>query len=161
MSKTQSNLNNINETMLQSLKQIVKEKMNIKKDLVAVDNLYGLFLSNNTFIIAKQITIGDEYYTTYKLENFFTKGFIDYAIVDHIEESYLPWEDMGLFSVAKGLQAVAFPVETFLVKYIEKGVTTKRNMTVLFNVINQYIKENPMFINEMFAKRGEKNISKR
>ena len=150
MSKTKNNVTKNNQSMINILNQNIKGELTSLDELVRVHNLYGIFLNNNTFVIAKENSKKLEYCTTYTLENFFTERLIAYEVNDHMSELSVSWKNKAIFIANLDLQAIAFPIETFLAKHIEKGVTTKRNINVLFNTTNKYIKENPNFVDSIF-----------
>ena len=149
MSKIMKNITKANASKINVFNQNIKGKLNYLDELVRVDNLYGIFLNNNTFVIAKEISKKLEYCTTYTLENFFTERLIAYGVVEDKSE-HASWKNNRIFVANIDLQAIAFPVETFLSEHIENGVTTKRNITTLFDTTNEYIKDHPNFVDSLF-----------
>ena len=157
MRKIKNNTTNSNPTIINVLNQNIKDKIKARDELVRTHNLYGIFLSNNTFVIAKEISDQKEYCTVYTLENFFTERIVTYTVVDNAAKLHLPWEGNKKFIPNLDLEAIAFPIVTFLNNHIEHDVTTKRNITVLVNAVNEYIRENPTFIDSVF----KENVYKR
>ena len=151
MGKIINNFTNTNTSMINVLNQNIKSKLSSLDELVRVDNLYGLFLNNNTFIIAQENSKKLKYCTTYTLENFFTETLIAYEVVEDKTKFNVPWKNSGIFIANVDLHAIAFPIEKFLNRHIEKGVTTKRNITALFDATNEYIKEHPNFVDSLFV----------
>lgn len=156
MIKIMNNIAKTNASTINVLNQNIKCKLSSLDELVRVDNLYGIFLNDNRFVVAKEISKKLEYCTTYTLENFFTERLIAYEVVEN-KSGHVSWKNNEIFVANLDLKAIAFPIGTFLAKHIEKGVTTKRNISILLDTMNEYIKEHPAFVDSLFVE----NIRKR
>lgn len=145
-----------NIEIIDGLKEDIKSKINFQDELINTNNLYGLFINDNTFMIAKGNTTKHQYCTSYIIENFITSRLISYGVIEHSKGTKAPWENEFMNIKNSDLTAFVIPVKELLNKHIKNGVTTKKNIVALFDTVNEYIKENPNFIDSLFTENVRK-----
>ena len=129
-----SKINN-NSSMLDILKQNTVCKMTFRDELIETKHLYGVFINGNTFVVAKQTSNIGTCHKAYNLDDLFTGRLMAWRVMNYTNNSPLPWQKNDLFTIYNNLDAIAFPIEVFLSKHIKKGVTTKKNIVILLDVM--------------------------
>lgn len=162
MSKLLNDIVKTHQTNVNVLKQNISGKMNSQDELVKTYNLYGVFsgdiLGNNTFTICAETLCVFKHCSTIRLSNFFDNAIITEVIINDKKDIILPWNNEKTFVIGGYKRAIAFPIEDLLTKNCLNGITTKRNLTVAQDVINEYLKEHTNFVQELFIQYGEKKF---
>lgn len=151
MNKTKKFIVNVNESVVDVLKQNISKNLNFGDQLVETNKLYGIFLSNNEFVICKEdSSIINSNASEISLFNFFTNEIITKILAYDYDELPFPFGNKKIFDIDEGVEAIGFPISFFLKNHCKNGVTTKKNLIVVFHIVNQYLKENQTFINDLF-----------
>ena len=164
MSKLLNEIVTKHQTNVDVLKQNISGKMNSQDELVKTHNLYGVFsddiLGNNTFIICEETLFVSKQCSTIRLSNFFDKAIVSEVIINDKKDVILPWNSKKSFVIGGYKKAIAFPIEDLLTRNCLNGITTKKNLTVAQDVINEYLKENPDFVEQLFVQYGDKHYGR-
>ena len=133
------------------LKQNISSKLNFESGIVRTNNVYGVLLSNNEFVVAKEVISNGNYSAVCLLEDFFTEKLIKHKAIVHREnDKNIPWHSEDVFCTDDGLKAIAFPIREILDKHISYGITTKKNILATFQAANAYLREEPTFVYDTF-----------
>lgn len=151
MNKTKKFIANVNKSIIDVLNQNISKDLNFDDELVEINNLYGIFLSNNGFIICMENSnMINSNVSEFTLSNFFTNDIITKILAYDYDEIPFPFGKRKIFDIAEGVEAVGFPISFFLKDHCKNGITTKKNLLVVFDVVNQYLKEQATFIDSLF-----------
>lgn len=135
-------MDNLNVDLIKKLKSNITRKLNIKDETIDIKNLYGVFISDdNNFIICKE--------ELSCLREFFTGEIIDFSEVRFNERVY-SWRESGMhysFNL-NGLYFCISLINLLGMRY-KDGKISKRELSNLYSIVNEYLKENPEFVNQL------------
>lgn len=147
--------NEKNIQILNKLKEHSLAKLNNDNEIIDLNSLYGMFIAGkNKFIFCKEDKFdGDD---TFCLIEFFTKECvaINAVIFDNI---IYPWRKSGRsFSGHFNDLIFYISLQELLGENYKNKDFTKKDLSYLYCIINEYLKENPNFINELFKNEKKK-----
>ena len=143
--------------LIKQLTNSVSEKIDNKKEMTNVNDMYGIFLkNNNNFIICneKKFRSSDEPH----LSEFFTDTVVDFPEV-RFNKTIFPWREGGkILMYGNQYLGLAFcvPIRDLLGKYIIDGECNKKYISELYASVNEYLIENPNFVQELLEGKKEK-----
>lgn len=132
----------LNIELISKLKNNITRKLNNQDEIEDITNFYGVFISDdNKFIICKE--------ESNCLCEIFTKEFIDYFEVRFNKIIY-PWREAGMqYSISLHGMYFCLPLVNLLGKHHKDGRVNKKDLAYLYCIVNEYVKKNPNFINEL------------
>lgn len=144
------------DTMLNDLLIVIDESLS-KKHMIDVNFIYGIFLpKNNKFIVCKE-----EKYQSSKdlcLLDFFTNEIISYSYVK-FDDIVCYWHNCGkIYLDCLNDLGFCLPIINLLGKQCKDGKVSKKELSNLYCIVNEYIKENPNFIDELMENEKNKMI---
>lgn len=156
-------MNNIsykNNILVSQLKNNISNKMNNEKEMVNINNLYGIFIEaddyEQKFIICKEEKYS--YSDGPHLSEFFTGEFVDNYEV-RFSEIVCPWRKTGRQYFLHFLKmGFCLPLINLLGQQCKNGKVDKKELSYLYCVVNEYIKENPNFVDELMENEKNKMI---
>ena len=151
------NLSYKNKQLISELKNVVSDKMNNENEMVNINNLYGIFIdadeTEQKFIICEEK--GNE---EPRLHEFFTLEYIDKYEV-RFSEVVCPWRKVGRHYFWHFLKmGFCFPLTNLLGECSIDGKVSKKDLSDFYRIVNEYIKENPNFIDELMENEKNKMI---
>lgn len=149
-----------NKQLISELKNVVSDKMNNENEMVNINNLYGIFIeaddNEQKFIVCKEEKYS--YSEGPHLSEFFTNEYIDRYEV-RINEIVCPWHNAGRHYFLHFLKmGFCLPIVNLLGKHCIDGKVSKKELSDFYRIVNEYIKENPNFIDELIENEKNKMI---
>ena len=149
------NISKKNIKILNDLKESSLAKLNNDREITDINSLYGMFLTEkNKFIFCKEDKFeGDD---TFHLVEFFTNEYVASNELRFSDIVY-PWRKAGRqFSLHfKDLIFYVPIVDLLGESYINKNFT-KKDISHLYCAINEYLNENPTFVNQLLENEKKK-----
>ena len=126
------------------------------------ENMFAIFREDNSFIIAKE-----EYYQTnkrnkymYSLYDAITNSLLYRYLYNKKEESInnLPWRNGSIIKI-NGINSYVVPISLVIpAKYFVNTGIEIIKLRAISDCINQYLSENPLFVEEVFVKTKKRNL---
>lgn len=126
------------------------------------ENMFAIFREDNSFIIAKE-----EYYQTnkrnkymYSLYDAVTNSLLYRYLYNKKEESInnLPWRNGSIIKI-NGINSYVVPISLVIpAKYFVNTGIEIIKLRAISDCINQYLSENPLFVEEVFVKTKKRNL---
>ena len=145
---------NKNENTINILKQNISSNLDSQDFLVETKDLYIAFLEDNTCVICEEYFEDLGEYQKSILYNYFTGESISSKIIDKFPKVQIPHTKS--FKTNDHLRGIIVPIELFLNNFIKRGLVSEKNIITTYNTINEYIKENPTFVNYVFEGKEKK-----
>ena len=151
------NISYKNKKLISKLKNVVLDKINNENEMLNISNLYGIFIEGDAqeqkFIICKEEKYS--YSEAPHLSEFFTGEYIDNHEV-RFNEVVCQWHKPGRhYSLHFLKMYFCLPLVSLLGECCVDGKVSKKELLDLYCVVNEYIKENSNFIDELIE--NEKN----
>ena len=143
------NISEKNIQLLKELKEVSLAKLDNDNEITDINSLYGMFITEkNKFIFCKEDKF--EGTDTFHLVEFFTNECIaSNAVI--FDDIVYPWRKAGRqFSLYFNDLIFYVPIVDLLSECSTKEVFTKKDISHLYCIINEYLKENPDFISQLF-----------
>ncbi len=154
------NISYKNKELISELKSVISNKINNENEMVTINNLYGIFIeaddNEQKFIICKEekFSHSDGPY----LSEFFTGEYVDRYEV-RFSEIVCPWHKAGRHYFLHFLKMVfCLPLVSLLGECCIDGKVSKKELSNLYCIVNEYIKENPNFIDKLMENEKHKMI---
>lgn len=126
-------------------------------------NLFGIFREDNSFLIARESSqpTNNRYRTMYKLYDVVSDSIIyKYEFYNKYETlNQLPWRNGSGIEI-NGINAYIVPITLVIPsKHFEKDGIRFDILKLVNDTINEYLAENPFFVEEVFIKPKRKKLS--
>lgn len=135
------------------LKKLITSLQKTEEEIIDVDLLYGIFFKNNKFIICKEKE--SEYSDEIDLQEFFTKEIIEFQEC-RLGRIVYPWHERIHFFFMSNALGYCVPVRELLGKLPNDALVSGTDISNLYMNVNNYIKNNPNFIEDLFNAEKEK-----
>lgn len=148
------NISSKNSKLIENLKSSVSGKME-NNEIIDVNPIYGIFLpKDNKFIFCKEDKFRPN--EDFHLEEFFTNEYIESGEI-RLGKIIYPWRKTGR-QFSWHFNDIVFYVSfvDLLEKYSIDGVCRKKDIAYLYYNINEYLKENPKFIEQLLENEKQK-----
>ena len=151
------NISYKNKELISELRNVVLDKINNENEMVNINNLYGIFIQadelEQKFIICKEKGTEGPY-----LYEFFTNEYVNRFEIS-CSEVVCQWRKPGRHYFLKFLKmCFCLPLKNLLGEHCIDGKVSKKELSNLFCIVNEYIKENPNFIEELMENEKNKMI---
>ena len=141
-----------NDLIIELIKSF--EKNENKNNIIDINSLYGIFLESNKFFVCKEEK--STYSDNLHLLEFFTDEFVESSKI-RFNELVCPWHEGGKkYSLHFLGRAFYVPIVELLEENSIDEVISKKDILYLYGNINEYLRENPNFVEQLFYNENEK-----
>ena len=146
-----------NKELISELKNTILNKINNENEMININDLYGIFIKTDKFeqkfIICKEKGTEGPY-----LYEFFTNEYIDRFEIS-CSEVVCQWRKPGRHYFLKFLKmGFCLPLKNLLGERCLDGKVSKKELSEFYCIVNEYIKENPNFIDKLMENEKNKMI---